>query len=227
MNPFTVSIKHREAETGAIYLLFSLLALPRLLFALGGVTGLSDAVLNFIFFLLNFLAVLGIFRRYLTLSAVDALKKPRRILVVSFLFFIFYFVSNLLVNYCILSLFPDFSNRNDSNIQQMAGQNGFLMILGTVFFVPLTEECLYRGLVFGLLRQRSRLYAYLISVPVFCMIHIMGYIGAASAEVLFLSFLQYIPAGIFLALAYERADNIFAPILIHTAVNALGMALSR
>ena len=227
MNDFTVPMNDREAKNGAVYLLVSLFMLPQLLFAVGNIFTLSDAVLNFLYFLLNFLAIIGIFRQFLTHSAADALKKPKRLLTVSFWFFVIYIASNLLVSYLILSLFPDFSNQNDSHIQQMAGQNGFLMILGTVFFVPLTEECLYRGLLFGLLRRCSRPAAYLVSVPVFCMIHMIGYVGSVSAEVLLLSFLQYIPAGVFLALAYERADSIYAPILIHTAVNAIGMLAMR
>ncbi len=227
MNDFTVTMNHREANNGAVYLLVSLFMLPQLLFAIGIIFPLSDAVLNFLYFLLNFLAVVWIFRKFISHSAANALTKPKRILTVSFWFFLLYIASNLLVSHLILSLYPDFSNQNDSNIQQMTGQNGFLMILGTVFFVPLTEECLYRGLLFGLLRRRSRAAAYLISVPVFCMIHIIGYVGIVPAHVLLLSFLQYVPAGVFLALAYERADSIFAPILIHTAVNALGMIAAR
>ena len=227
MNVFSVPMNHREAKNGAVYLLVSLFLLPYLLFAVGSIFPLSDAALNFLYFLTNFLAVIILFCQFLTRSAMDALKKPGRLLSVSFCFFLIYLAANLLVSHLILSVFPDFSNQNDSNIQQMTGQNGFLMILGTVFFVPLTEECLYRGLLFGVLRRRSRPVSFLISVPVFCMIHIIGYVGTVSAEVLLLSFLQYIPAGVFLALAYERADSIYAPILIHTAVNALGMIAAR
>ena len=227
MNVFTVSMTRQEAKNGAVYLLVSLFMLPTLLFSMGGIFEFSDAVLNFLYFLLNFLAVVTIFRRFLIRSGADALEKPKRIFSVSFRFFLIYIVSNLLLSQLILYLYPDFSNQNDSNIQQMTGQNGFLMILGTVFFVPLTEECLYRGLLFGLMRRRSRPAAYLVSVPVFCLIHVMGYVGSVPAEVLLLSFAQYIPAGVLLALAYERADSIFAPILIHTAVNALGMIAAR
>ena len=227
MNVFTVSMTRQEAKNGAVYLLVSLFMLPTLLFSMGGIFEFSDAVLNFLYFLLNFLAVVTIFRRFLIRSGADALEKPKRIFSVSFRFFLIYIVSNLLLSQLILYLYPDFSNQNDSNIQQMTGQNGFLMILGTVFFVPLTEECLYRGLLFGLMRRRSRPAAYLVSVPVFCLIHVMGYVGSVPAGVLLLSFAQYIPAGVLLALAYERADSIFAPILIHTAVNALGMIAAR
>ena len=44
---------------------------------------------------------------------------------------------------------------------------------------------------------------------------------------LFLSFLQYVPAGLCLAWSYEKADSIWAPILIHIAVNQMGNLAMR
>ena len=44
---------------------------------------------------------------------------------------------------------------------------------------------------------------------------------------LFLCLLQYVPAGISLAASYEYSGNIVTPILIHTAVNAVGMLAMR
>ena len=40
-----------------------------------------------------------------------------------------------------------------------------------------------------------------------------------------MAFLQYLPAGLCLAWAYTKADTIFAPILIHAAVNAVSIGL--
>ena len=44
---------------------------------------------------------------------------------------------------------------------------------------------------------------------------------------LLLCFLQYIPAGIALGWAYVRSGSILTPILIHTLVNAIGVAILR
>ena len=59
------------------------------------------------------------------------------------------------------------------------------------------------------------------------MIHVMGYIGQFDWLTLVLCFLQYIPAGLWLAWAYEKSDSIFAPMLIHTAINAIGIYAMR
>ena len=51
----------------------------------------------------------------------------------------------------------------------------------------------------------------------------MGYFGVYTPMQLLISFLSYLPAGFCLGWAYEKADTIFAPILIHAAVNAIGI----
>ena len=96
-----------------------------------------------------------------------------------------------------------------------------------MFLVPTVEECLYRGLIFGTLRSRNRLAAYALSAALFSLVHVVGYIGVYPLPLLALCLLQYVPAGLCLAQAYEAADNIFAPILIHTTVNAIGMIAMR
>jgi membrane protease YdiL (CAAX protease family) len=99
------------------------------------------------------------------------------------------------------------------------------MVIGTVVLVPIVEETLYRGLIFGLLPKRILRYA--VSVGAFCAIHVMGYIGYYEPLHLLLCFMQYIPAGLVLAYAYERSGSIFAPILIHMAINGIAMLFMR
>ena len=93
--------------------------------------------------------------------------------------------------------------------------------------MPLTEETLFRGLIFGALQQKNRTIAYLLSVVFFAFVHVMGYFGVTSGAVLMISFVQYIPAGIVLALAYEFSGSILAPTLIHMAVNAIAILSMR
>jgi len=85
--------------------------------------------------------------------------------------------------------------------------------------VPVTEECLYRGLIFRNLYGRSPLAAYSFSILAFAVIHILGYVGQYSAAQLAMAFLQYLPAGLCLAWSYVKGDTIFVPIVIHAAIN--------
>jgi len=82
-------------------------------------------------------------------------------------------------------------------------------------------------LIFRELYGKSRWAAYLVSIAAFAAVHIIGYLRVYSPMELLLSFLQYLPAGLCLAWSYAKSDTIFAPILIHTAVNAIGISAMR
>ena len=75
-------------------------------------------------------------------------------------------------------LLPGFSNINDAAITELARANYTLMLIGVVFLVPLTEEMLYRGLIFRNLWQSSKVAAYLLSMAAFAAIHVLGYNGS-------------------------------------------------
>ena len=51
----------------------------------------------------------------------------------------------------------------------------------------------------------------------------VGFLGTVPWVDLLLNFLQYVPAGIALGWAYERADSIWAPITMHLIINAIAM----
>ena len=62
---------------------------------------------------------------------------------------------------------------------------------------------------------------------VFALVHVVGYIGNASALTLLLCFVQYLPAGYCLAWCYQNTGTILTPILMHMLVNAYGLANLR
>ena len=65
------------------------------------------------------------------------------------------------------------------------------------------------------------------SILVFAIIHIIGYIGKYSLIEMLMAFLQYLPAGLCLAWTYSKADTIFAPIVMHAIINAVSIGLVR
>ena len=114
---------------------------------------------------------------------------------------------------------PGYTNYNDESIAALSRGNFFLMSIGTVVLVPITEECLYRGLIFRNLYKKSPWAGYGISIAAFACLHILGYIGTYDPADLLIAFLQYLPAGLWLAWSYIKGDTIFVPIVIHAAVN--------
>ena len=137
--------------------------------------------------------------------------------------FVAYYACNWAITWVIRQLVPSFSNYNDEAITAMSQGSFFLTAVGTTILVPPAEECFYRGLIFRNLYGRSRWAAYAVSILVFALIHIVGYIGRYSPLELLMAVLQYLPAGLCLAWSYAKADTIFAPILIHAAVNFISI----
>ncbi len=225
----SVSTTQKENLLGWGYWLISLFVLP---FALDLVSNLlpvplSDTGGNLVFFAVNFLAVTVIFRRFLASSVRQALNTPWHCLRFAALGLALYFIAMWAISQAIVWCYPDFSNVNDDAIADLAGENYSLWAFGTIFLVPVTEELLHRGLVFQNLQRRSRPLAYCASTFAFSFVHILGYIGTADALTLALCFAQYLPAGLALAWAYERADTIVAPMLIHITINQIGMSALR
>ena len=219
----------RETRAGWVYLIFQLVLLPTLLTQGNSMlpSPLSPAVLNFLFFLINFAAALLIFRHSLKRDWKTAGEKPGKQAVAVLGGFLCYLLCGYLFDLAARWFLPGFVNLNDQGIGFLAGSQLLLMAAGTILLVPLSEECFYRGLIFGSLLRKSRALAYLVSAAVFSLIHILGYLGAYSGPDLLFSFLQYLPAGLILAFAYEKSGTLFAPVFIHALVNLRGIWLMR
>ncbi len=224
----SIGLTRKEITWGIRYLLFQTIFLAPLLQSINWLlpSAMNAAQLNFLFFTVNFLAVAWIFRKYLLQFLHVDFMDVLRILAVGAAFFALYWVATALLSNLLVFINPDFSNLNDQSIIAMSQGNYTLMFIGTVIFVPITEECLHRGLIFRGLYSRSPLAAFAASTAVFCLIHVMNYTGYP-LPVLILSFVQYIPAGLCLAGAYRLSGSLLCPILIHAAINAMGMLALR
>ena len=186
---------------------------------------LYGAYLNLVYFVLNFLIITFAFRRFLAKTGRDFLNRVLWCLLMAAALFAAYLLISQLLGRLILWLKPDFANANDQSVAAIAGSYYIPTLICTVFLVPVTEECLYRGVIFGSLFKWNSLLAYAVSTIIFALIHINWQIG--DPIVIALSILQYIPAGLCLAAAYQFSGSITAPILIHMAVNAIGMIALR
>ena len=225
----TVFPTKTEGIIGICYALFCAVLLPWILNFIFSVVGLSlsSSILNLLYFVVNFLVVVICFRKFLLKTGKAFLDHTQWTLLIAVLGFVVYTIASQGIGRLILWLKPDFYNLNDQGIAALAGNYYIPTLICTVFLVPLTEECLYRGAIFGTLLQKNAIAAYAISAIVFSLVHIDGLIGVADWPVLGLSFLQYLPAGLCLAAAYHLSGSIVAPILIHMAVNAIGIFALR
>ena len=229
MKKLSVTMTRKEKLLGWIYYPLQLLVIPVLVSLINALAGypLNEATLNVVYFGVNFLCVGLIFFRFLKENAKVALSFPLRCLSSAAFGMVLYWGLSYAVQIVIVVVSPDFFNINDAAIGSMVQENYTLMVIGTVLLVPLAEETLYRGLMFGQLYNRSPLAAYVVSVCVFAAVHVVGYIGQYAPLQLCLCFLQYLPAGVAMGWAYARANSIWSPILMHITFNLIGMAFMR
>ena len=220
-----ISFTASERSFGLRYLLFSLIFLGSILSLLLG--RFSWFQRDTAYFITNFLAVCLIFRRFLLASFRVGFTRFGKVFLAASLALLAYFAASTALDLLYRQIMPEFFNVNDADIYQTALARPWSTIFCTVILVPIAEETLHRGLVFGSLHRKNRTVAYVISSILFCYIHIAGYIGVYEAPVLLLCFLQYLPAGLALAWSYEFSGSILTPILMHTAVNAIAMLSMR
>ena len=226
---FSTKPSRRELLLGCIYLTLYLTVLPWLIPLLVHLLlpQLNAAQVNLFFLGVDFIAVAVILRKFLRCSLADALNSPGPTLWYAILGYLgTQTLGNMLWN-LIVRIDPEFINVNTASINAMAVENFGIIALCTVVLAPVTEELLFRGLLFRGFYDRSPLAAYLISMTMFSMIHITGYIGFYPPKQLILCFLQYLPAGYCLNFAYRRSGTIAAPILAHMMINLAALSAMR
>ncbi len=134
----------------------------------------------------------------------------------------FYGINEL--SYRVLGLVTDgYANLNDMTISAQvsdAPRSTFLII---VFLAPFVEEVLFRGYVFGNLRNKSQTAAYIISCALFAALHVWQFAAVDQSLSTFLLMLQYFVPGAVFAWCYEQSGTLWAGILVHVFINALAM----
>ena len=114
-------------------------------------------------------------------------------------------------------------NLNDAAVSARTGSAPHMTLLIVLFLAPFVEETLFRGLVFGGLKERSRWLAYGASCALFALLHVWQFAVAGRGAVYFLLMAQYLIPGLVLAWAYDHSGTLWASIGLHAAVNALSV----
>lgn len=203
-----------------LYLLFLSVILQVLLLKILG-RAPEMAELNALYYSICFAAVLLIFHRFLWKNLVSFLKNVKRVLYSLPATLLHYFVLTILVGFVVMALRPDFVNQNNDAVFGMLKDSPVFVFILSVVLAPVIEEAIFRGLVFSNLQRINRPLAYGLTALFFAAIHVTGYLGVLSPLEVFLSILQYLPATFVLCVFYERTDTIFAPILLHAAINLI------
>ncbi len=216
-----VSLRPYEISLGALYGSLQFFVMPSLAVLANTYIHLPQWGLQFALFSLNFLCSLIIYHRFLRDSWDEALEQPGKVLLSAVWGLLLYYGTSVLVNYLVFALCPDFLNLNNAGIAELTRGNPVLMFVAIVFFAPVAEELLFRGLLFRNMLRFGKVTGWLCSVLAFALVHVLGYIGEYDLLRLMLATLQYIPAGIALCYAYHRSGSFLAPVVMHIFINFL------
>lgn len=211
----------REVTFGWGWLAVQMLVLPSLISSIAAPWG--SAAVNFCYHLVSLLAVTVIFHRYLKQELRNFTAGFKKVLPVIAVSLAVYYVAGEVLLCLITAIDPGFRNVNDDSVAVLRQGNLALTAVMTVALAPVSEECLFRGLIFGCARKHSRWAAYVVSAVAFGALHVMGYVGSFGAAQLLLCFAQYLPAGLVLAAAMEKTDSIVTAMCIHAIINAVSM----
>lgn len=98
----------------------------------------------------------------------------------------------------------------------------WLMGLIVVVVLPVVEELLFRGVIFGSIYPKSVFWSFVLSIGLFAMFQTQLFTGFMDDSMYFaIYFFQFVPMGLFLCWLYRSTNSIFSPILMHMLSNAL------
>ena len=229
---FPFPMKKSEALIGWIYLpvhIFALVILLTYLFyylfpELG--LAVDDVYQNVYYYGFSFLFLLIFLNRYLCSTYSDLCDNIlNTVFAVLAGFFLNYFLT-LAVQSALSLVLNDLTNPNSALVDEQLVTNTGIMVAVTVLLAPVVEETLFRGVVFGTLRKKSRLAAYLVSSLIFSFYHLWQYFLIGFDWTLLLYTLQYVPASLVFCWCYERGRNLWAPIFLHMFINLMSVIVT-
>ncbi len=222
--PFENKMSWGRTLFGLIYLPIHLVVLPLLLPAVFMGLGISDlAQMNVYYYAFSVLVVLIVFLPYLRANFDPLVERFLHCLLTFFMALGIYYIGNVAVNLIVLGFSSQSGNPNNQLVTDLAVNNGAFRA-AAIFMGPIVEEVLFRGALFGGVRRKSRVWAYVLSMLMFALCHVWQYVIMAADWTVFIYVLQYLPPAFALAWAYERSNSIWVPIGMHMLINAMSLA---
>ena len=221
--PFTSRMTRGEVIAALVYLPLHVWLLPVLFYYLPATSEISDLTLNMVVYITGSVYMLLFLGRFLRREFDPLCDHPGFCILQVVICYGMMVAFNLILSSVLtLLLPPDSANPNNSAVMEMAGAEYGKTAALAVFLAPLVEEPVFRGAIFGSLRSRSRVLAYVVSMSLFALYHVWGY--ALQDPVYWIYLLQYLPVSWLLCRCYERCNTIWGSIFFHMMVNAISLS---
>lgn len=218
-----------ERVLGGVLLAFYLLILP---FARGPLFGflgrlvgqsISAHTQNIIYYWVLFVLALLIFWLFIGRTTSRFLTDTARTLETVGLGLIAFYGLNELLYRVFRLLVSSQTNLNDVAVSAQVADAPQSTLLVIIFLAPFVEEALFRGYVFGNLRDHSRAAAYIVSCLLYAFLHVWQFAMVDRSLTCFLLMIQYLAPAAVLAWSYERSGTLWGSILVHCFASALAV----
>jgi len=223
---FVNTMSKPQRIAGTVYLPFHLIVFPLFIrmMAVFLPSGLTNIAQNTIYYGLGLAFCLICMWKYLR-YAYDILLDNfiLSIIAICFSLIIYFLLTYLTQGLMFIILEDQAQNPNNNAIMDVASKSPNALFALTVFIAPIVEEILFRGVIFGSLRAKHRILAYVFSIGLFALYHVWQYALGASDWKMLVYVIEYLPAGYVLAWLYEKTNCIWLPIFMHMAINLISM----
>ena len=227
----TTYMTYGEQIAGVVFFVIYLLVLPFAAAPLFGLaerlldTTISGATRNALYYYVLFAVTVIIFHGFLARTSRRLLDNPGLACKTAAVGLVGLYGLNELAYRLTNLIFTNRTNLNDTTISAQIDDAPHMTLLIVIFLAPFVEEVLFRGLVFGNLRNKGRIPAYLISGLLFAFLHLWQFVLVHQDTAYFLVLLQYLVPGLVLAGVYEYSGTLWSSVAVHAAVNALAWLL--
>ncbi len=225
-------MNHTEAIVGWVYVFVHIFAMPFLLNFLNSYLfpalgfSVGDTTLNLIYYITGFFFLLVFMFSFWRESFANMCGNLINTLVAVVVGYFAYIVLSFLVDLLLSTLLESLVNPNSAAVSAATKLNPNVMLAVGVFLAPVVEETLFRGVVFGTIRRRSRVAAYLVSTLLFSFYHLWQYLLRSFSPVLLLYLLQYLPAGLVLGWCYDYGGSVWCPVFLHMVINYVSVSVT-
>ena len=216
-----------EQLAGVVFFVIYLLVLPfatEPLFTLAEKllkTDISAGLQSAVYYYVLFAVTLIVFHGYLARTTRKALDGVGSVLRTVLCGMVAFYGLNELVFRLTQLFIENRTNLNDMAISAQIDDAPRTTLLIVIFLAPFVEEVLFRGLVFGGLKGRNRVAAYIVSCGLFALLHVWQFAVVSQDATYLLLMVQYLVPGLVLAAVYDRSDTLWAPLILHMAANAM------
>ena len=225
----TTYMTYGEQIAGVVFFVIYLLVLPFVttpLFDLAErllAVSISSAMRNMLYYYILFAVTIIIFHGFLARTSRHLMDNLGGACKTAAAGLVGLYGLNELVYRLTNLIFTNRTNLNDTTISAQIDDAPHMTLLIVIFLAPFVEEVLFRGLVFGNLKSRSRALAYVVSCLLFALLHVWQFAVVKQDVTYFLLMIQYLVPGLVLAWAYDHSGTLWASIGLHAAANALSV----